>query len=216
MQSYLKIAFIIAALAATVGCNRKSRGPWDDARSASSIHKKNDLPWGDSENEQLAGPAEEEFVPLQEEDLKAQLADGAIPQSSLTPGEDGIPSLDEFEQPSGALSSIFQMVHFQTDDHILRGQEYLDIIQNIAVYMKEHPNTYLSIAGHCDERGPEAYNISLGARRANYVRSLLVQRGINLNRIFTVSHGKEHPLVMDHTPQAWTKNRRAEFKIHKK
>jgi peptidoglycan-associated lipoprotein len=218
MQSFLKIAMIASVLAISAGCQRKTKGPWDDAKSASTIHKKNDLPWGDGESDQLAGPSAEEFIPLQEEDLKAQLAaDGAIPQSSLSPGEEGsgIPSLDQFQAPLGELSAIFQTVYFQTDDHILRGEQYLSLVQKMAVYMKEHPEIYLSIAGHCDERGPEAYNMSLGARRANYIRSLLIAKGVDLNRIFTVSHGKEHPVAMEHTPQAWSKNRRAEFKLHK-
>lgn len=57
---------------------------------------------------------------------------------------------------------------------------------------------------------------SLGARRANYVRSHLVSKGVNLNQIHTISYGKEKPLDSSHSAQAWTKNRRAQFSIYEK
>ncbi len=72
------------------------------------------------------------------------------------------------------------------------------------------------VEGHTDERGPEAYNLSLGARRANYVRTLLVQKGVDHNQLHTISFGKERPAEMGHNSEAWSKNRRAQFKIYKK
>ena len=72
------------------------------------------------------------------------------------------------------------------------------------------------VEGHTDERGPEAYNLSLGTRRANSVRTLLIQKGVDLNQVHTISYGKERPDDNSHTPDAWSKNRRAEFKIYQK
>lgn len=210
---------LAATLCVTTGCSKKNTNPWDESKSSSSVHKRDGLPWGDDEFEgDLAGPLEEDFVPLQEEDLKSQLSDGAIPQAKLVPGEEGsgIPGIDQFSTPSAELAAIFRSVYFNTDDHILRGKESVATIDRIANFLQEHPNLYIFVSGHCDERGPEAYNLSLGARRANYVRSLLVERGVDLNRLFTISYGKEKPADFSHTAQGWSKNRRAEFRIYEK
>jgi peptidoglycan-associated lipoprotein len=124
--------------------------------------------------------------------------------------------LDQFKHPSSQLSAVFSNVYFNTDEHILRSKEHIDAILAIAAYLKGHPNVYITIEGHCDERGPEAYNLSLGSRRANYVRSLLVKQGVDLNRIYTVSKGKEQPADPRHNAEAWAHNRRSEFKIFQK
>ncbi len=89
-------------------------------------------------------------------------------------------------------------------------------MEKVAEYLKSHPNVYLFVSGHCDERGPEAYNLSLGARRANYVRSLLVQKGVNPERVHTISYGKERPADLGHSQDSWSKNRRSEFRIYQK
>lgn len=226
-KSYRLIVLIgsVSSLLLT-GCQRKNNSMWNDQRTAGDVKTKNGKAlWGSSDDlvlakgsENLIGPSGEDFIPLKEEDLKAQFIDGAIPQPKSSPGEpgSGLPGLDRFQDPSSNLSSIFRNVYFNTDDHILRGKESLTALDNIASYLKSHSNTYIFIEGHCDERGPEAYNLSLGARRANYVRSMLVKKGVDLNQIHTVSYGKEKPASSGHTPEAWAKNRRAQFKIFQK
>ena len=60
----------------------------------------------------------------------------------------------------------------------------MNVAKNIAAYLRANPNTYLFIEGHCDER-QEAYNLAL-IHRANAVRNLLIQEGVNPNHIFTI------------------------------
>lgn len=179
--------------------------------------------WGDDTEGMLAsegfyGPLDDEFIPLEEDDLHTQLSESAIPQPKEIPGAPGgnIPSLGQFRKAFADLAQIFQNVYFNTDDHILRRPEYTQVIDRVATYLKKHPNVYISVGGHCDERGSEAYNLSLGTRRSNYVRTALVQRGINPNRIHSISHGKEQPVDKGHNPSAWARNRRAEFRIWEK
>jgi peptidoglycan-associated lipoprotein len=192
---------------------------WDDNqnvgnyRSASARNL-----WGSGElamADNLSGPSSEDFIPLKDEDLRSAFADGAIPQPKHSPGEfgSGLPGIDQFYSPSGEASSIFRTVYFNTDDHILRGKEYMATIDRIANYLKQHPNLYVFVSGNCDERAPESYNLALGTRRANYVRTLLVQKGIDSDRIHTISYGKEKPVDFGHNQEAWAKNRRADFKI---
>lgn len=178
--------------------------------------------WGDDADGMLAsegfyGPIDE-FIPLEEDDLHTQLTEAVIPQPKDIPGAVGssVPSLHQFKKAFADLAQIFQNVYFNTDDHVLRRPEYSQVIDKIAGYMKKHPNMYISVGGHCDQRGSEAYNLALGTRRANYVRSLLVQRGISPNRIHSISHGKEQPVDKGNNPSAWSRNRRAEFRIWEK
>ena len=202
------------------GCSNKKGSVWDQNKSAVSFQDQEGGGWGSdglsSDKEGVFGPRAEDFVALSEEDLKSQFADDATPQSSKTPGDpgSGIPDISHFKTPLAHLASIFRSLYFNTNEHVLRSQDSINILEGVARYMKENPNLSLFIEGHCDERGPEAYNLSLGSRRANYVRSHLVKAGVSPERIFTVSYGKERPLDFAHNPRSWAKNRRAAFKIY--
>ena len=127
-----------------------------------------------------------------------------------------IPSIEHFSVPQAELAELFKNVYFNTDEHVLRKKEYYSVVDRIADYMKKNPNVYIFVSGHCDERASEAYNLALGTRRANTLRSLLVKKGVNPNHIYTISFGKEMPADLGHTSEAWSKNRRVEFKIFKK
>ena len=67
------------------------------------------------------------------------------------------------------------------------------------------------IEGNCDERGSAEYNRALGERRAIAAKEYLTAKGIDANRIKTVSYGVEKPADPGHNDQAWAKNRRDEF-----
>ena len=78
-----------------------------------------------------------------------------------------------------------------------------------SLYMKNHENTKIQIAGNCDERGSTEYNLALGARRANAAKKVLVNDGIDARRISTISYGKERPLVKGTGEDVWKYNRNA-------
>ncbi|MFI5334983.1 MAG: OmpA family protein [Chlamydiales bacterium] len=192
-------------------CSKKNK-TWDDSTSSGSYRDKHSQSlWGNDGESEIA---QEDFIPLNEEDLKSQFADGAIPQAKHDLGSGGIPGVDQFQTPTAELASIFHQLYFNTDEHILRSPESLTAVDRIASYLKSHPHMHIVVEGHCDERAPEAYNLSLGARRANYVRTLLVKKGADLNQIHTISYGKERPAELGHGPDSWSRNRRAEFKVH--
>ena len=207
------------------GCQKTSNQTWENMKTAGSyLNRGIDSLWGretdsrliTNENE-FIGPDEEDFIPLDEQDLKTQftVTDKAIPQPKYSPGDKGCPigGIGDFQEPKGELASLFKRLHFETDDHVIRDRDELLALQQIANYMKKNPRVYLSIGGHCDERASAAYNMALGARRANHIRVLLIKQGIDFNRIYTISYGKEKPLSLGHTPDDWKANRRAEFKI---
>jgi len=87
-------------------------------------------------------------------------------------------------------------------------------LNEVASFMKGS-DKQLIIAGFTDERGTAEYNRGLGERRAQAVRSYLLQRGTDTDRIQTTSFGAEMPAATGHDEAAWAKNRRAEFGVTK-
>ncbi len=77
-----------------------------------------------------------------------------------------------------------------------------------ADWLTRYPQVTVVIEGHCDERGTREYNLALGERRANSAKSYLVAKGIDPNRIQTISYGKERPAVLGSNEEAWAQNRR--------
>jgi peptidoglycan-associated lipoprotein len=67
------------------------------------------------------------------------------------------------------------------------------------------------LEGHCDENGSVAYNLALGDKRANAVKTYLVNLGLDAGRFETISYGKSRPVDLGNDESAWSKNRRCEF-----
>jgi peptidoglycan-associated lipoprotein len=215
----------VAVLLMAAGCARNSSQTWEDLKTAGRyVHRGVDAMFGKeyesrllTSDEEFTGPYDDEFVPLRDSDLRgAQFGDTALPQPKGIPGQKGVPSLSDFYTAGDGLRAFFRNVHFETDEHVLKDKHELEMLNQMSAYLKKNPNVYLVIEGHCDERASAGYNMALGLRRANYVRSFLVKQGVDLNRIYTVSRGKEQPLVLGHSSDDWKANRRSEFKIYEK
>jgi peptidoglycan-associated lipoprotein len=91
--------------------------------------------------------------------------------------------------------------------------EVREMLTENAEWLKANPDVSVIIEGHCDERGSNEYNIALGDRRAQSVKSFLVDMGIAVERLTPISYGEEKPVDTASTEEAWAKNRRAHFVI---
>jgi len=76
-------------------------------------------------------------------------------------------------------------------------------------WLQHFPQVQVQIAGNCDDRGTEEYNLALGQRRANAARDYLVARGVSPARVGTISYGKDRPVALGDNEQAWAQNRNA-------
>lgn len=99
-------------------------------------------------------------------------------------------------------------VFFDTDQHDLSPDAQY-VLSKQAQWFAANPGTNAVIEGHADERGTREYNLALGARRANSVRSFLIGQGVDGNRLRAVSFGKERPVAVGSNDQAWAQNRRS-------
>ena len=82
------------------------------------------------------------------------------------------------------------------------------MIRSHADYLVANPGTRIRLEGHTDERGTREYNIALGERRAKSVERAMMLRGVAQNQINVISYGEESPVNLEHTEEAWAKNRR--------
>jgi peptidoglycan-associated lipoprotein len=104
--------------------------------------------------------------------------------------------------------NVGDRVFFETDSSELTTQAR-GTLDKQAQWLQMYNRYAFTIEGHADERGTREYNIALGARRAQAVRDYLTSRGIDGNRMRTISYGKERPVAVCDDISCWSQNRRA-------
>lgn len=219
MKNLLRVLPLVLLL--FTSCHRTTREVWEDSKTCgryiqrgfgSLFGRHSDVaPFAYDEGQEL------DYTPLMTEDDEIAYSDNLAP-SKESPGEPGspIPGIDGFYTPSGELAALFASIHFETDNYSVKGEDNVKALNAIADYLQQHPKLYVFVEGHADERGPAAYNLSLGSKRANNIRSLLAERGIDPDRLFTISYGKERPVAFGHDESCWWQNRRGQFRIFEK
>ena len=88
--------------------------------------------------------------------------------------------------------------------------EYLPKIKEVVEFMKAHPAYKAEIQGHTDNVGSAKYNKKLSEKRAKAVYDVMVQMGIDPNRLSYVGYGEERPIADNSTPEGRAENRRVE------
>ena len=100
-------------------------------------------------------------------------------------------------------------IYFDFDDSTVQ-QQYLAVLELHAKFLVESGAT-VTLEGHADERGTQAYNLALGERRGNAVATYLMNYGLSKGQINVVSYGEERPADSGHAEGSWEKNRRVEL-----
>lgn len=106
------------------------------------------------------------------------------------------------------VANVGDRVFFDFNKNNLRSDARITL-ERQAAWLQKWSQNNVQIAGNCDERGTQAYNIALGQRRANAARDFLVAKGIAASRITTISYGKDRPTALGSNEQAWAQNRNA-------
>ncbi len=110
---------------------------------------------------------------------------------------------------SGSIQGL-QTLHFEYDKATLTDGEQKKLEGNVE-WLKKFSTVKMVVEGHCDQRGSNEYNLSLGERRANAVKQMLVKMGVAADRITTTSFGEEKLVVNGEAEEEMAKNRRANF-----
>lgn len=127
------------------------------------------------------------------------------PMADTNPQTDRMAELNRF---------LDELVYFDFDSAVLRSDAQSTLRDKAQWLEANRDLTSLVIEGHCDERGTDAYNMALGARRADAVKKFMVDMGLSPERFQTLSYGEERPVDSGHNEEAWSKNRRADFKVN--
>lgn len=107
---------------------------------------------------------------------------------------------------------LFRDIHFDYDSFQVSGAAREDLKYN-ARLLKDNSGMIIQLEGHTDERGTEEYNMALGQKRADAVRTALISSGISPGNMSTTSYGENVPLVEGNRESAWSKNRRVHFSV---
>ena len=129
--------------------------------------------------------------------------------TSASDARAGSGTLTPQQQALAALKTK-NVIYFDYDSSGIP-QEYLSVVTANAAYLIKYPTARVRLEGNTDERGSPEYNIGLGERRAQTVRTALLAQGVAAAQITTVSYGEERPAVEGHDEAAYAQNRRVEF-----
>ncbi len=110
------------------------------------------------------------------------------------------------------VTNVGDRIYFGTDRFDLSA-EARSVLEAQATWLAQFPNLAITIEGHADERGTREYNLALGDRRANSVKSYLVALGVSPSQINAISFGKERPAVPGAGESAWAQNRRSVTRV---
>ena len=110
------------------------------------------------------------------------------------------------------LTYIAKNIYFHTNKATLQQISY-DPLDQLADILTRYPNAQLTIEGHTDNTGSNAYNLKLSNDRAKSVVDYLVSKGIAASRLTAVGYGEEKPVTTNKTAEGRTLNRRVELKL---
>ncbi|GEM_PF-385196 len=120
-------------------------------------------------------------------------------------------SSDRQDQRKGVtFSNGLRDIYFEFDSWRLT-DEARRILEANAEWLKAHAHERITIEGHCDERGTQAYNYVLGEKRASMVQQYLSFLGVPHHQLIVTSFGKDKPKCQVFSESCFQKNRRAHF-----
>ena len=139
-------------------------------------------------------------------------------QAALSDEERAAADAAELEKKKARLQELLDRImaediYFDFDRSAITDQAK-SLLSEVAEIMVSESRFELVIEGHTDERGTESYNMSLGSKRAKAVQQFLADLGVGMERLTTISYGEEAPKVEGSGEEAWSKNRRAHFKVN--
>ena len=110
------------------------------------------------------------------------------------------------------LNELGAVVQFELNKSNLR-DDAIELLLSVYEIMAKYGNTNFLIEGHTDSSGPKAFNKKLSLERAENVKSHLVSKGVEGDRLSTAGFGEDNPKESNNTRKGRIANRRVEFKV---
>lgn len=139
------------------------------------------------------------------------IADETISQPNYsTPAVEASTITERRPEASSASGITMEPVYFDYDSFLLSEKSRASLA-NISQIFLQNRDLKAILAGHCDDRGSEMYNIALGEKRALSVKNYLANLGVEPDRLEVVSYGEEKPAASGLDENSRALNRRVEF-----
>lgn len=175
------------------------------------------IPLGKKEKEAPVVEETPEPAPVvKKEEPKPVVVDNDSDKDGVLNVDDKCPQtpLGKVVDDSGCTKLIRLHVNFDYDKSNIKAAEMQKIIQVIE-FMIANPEYTVVLDGNTDARGTQEYNMALGQRRADAVKKVLVQKGIDSAKIMTRSFGEEKPVASNETAEGRAENRRVDAHFNK-
>ena len=169
----------------------------------------------------LGGCASKDYVNEQvaAEDTKVQTAQSTLNEHQAHLGKLDQATKDALDRATaaGKLAEgkfLYSMVlsddsvKFPADSSKLSPEAQQRLLDFVGKLKSDNRNVYLEIQGHTDSTGSDAANQRMGEERAEAVRLFMNQHGVPLNRMSTISYGKQVPVASNKTRAGRAQNRR--------
>jgi outer membrane protein OmpA-like peptidoglycan-associated protein len=136
--------------------------------------------------------------------------DDACPEEAGTSEGNGCPEIKK--EALNEMNSIGSDILFPANGFKLMGKKTLNALQEIKRILDENPLASILIEGHASTDGSEKSNLDLSLRRAESVKSKLIELGIGESRIKVNALGETMPIVGEDSIETRSKSRRVVFK----
>jgi peptidoglycan-associated lipoprotein len=154
---------------------------------------------------------------------KDEPAPGASPAAGAPSAAPGAAPTARSAQPGAVAgnplndpkSMLFKRSVFYDYDQSAIKTDYRSLVEAHARYLRDNPGATITIEGNCDERGSREYNLALGQRRADGIKSMMKVLGARDGQVDTVSFGEEKPKAQGHDEGSWSQNRRGDIVYRK-
>ncbi len=127
---------------------------------------------------------------------------GCATQQAATPGAPAaVGRTDVPDSQEDLARNVGDRAFFDFDRSAIAGRgeptrNNIATLDRQAAWLSKYEQNNIRIAGNCDERGTEEYNLALGNRRAETVRGYLIAKWVTAVRIQTIGYGKERPTAI--------------------
>ncbi len=150
----------------------------------------------------VAGKKELKGCPDKDGDGIADI-DDKCPDVAGTVANGGCPEVKKFE--------LYRVVYFNSNKTVVI-TKYTKDLDEVAKILTDNADVTVSVDGYADSQGPDAYNMKLSEKRADYVIGYLVKKGIAKTRLVKAFYGEAKPAADNKTAEGRAQNRRVEIK----
>lgn len=182
------------------GCSKKSVMPPGTASQDGGMNSGTDITYPQAEYSETSIEGTLDDTTSSFDDVNNMVVDANTDPASRT-----------FLLEHGRSSAGLSPVYFGFDQVSIQGDMAEKLVSN-AAYIQQ-TGARVIIAGNCDERGTNEYNLALGEKRAQAAKQYLIDLGVNASQLRTMSYGEERPLFLGQDEFSWSQNRRADFVV---